>query len=78
MACLNPSGELTEAARQILTAMEQPVALSQVAAETKLPLYRVRSAVRELREAGFAAEVGENWQITGSGLAALKSPGTAA
>ena len=78
MPCLNPNGELTEAARQILNAMEQPAALSQVAAKTELPLYRIRSAARELVEAGFAAELGDVWQITGSGLAALKKSGTAA
>lgn len=78
MACLNPDGELTESARQILTAMERPTMLSQVAATTGLPLYRVRSASRELVEAGFAAEAGGEWQVTGVGIAAIRKRGHAA
>jgi hypothetical protein len=78
MACVNPDGELTESARQILTAMERPILLSQVAANTGLPLYRIRSSIRELAEAGFAAEAGGEWQITGGGMAALHKSGNAA
>lgn len=78
MACLNPDGELTESARQILTAMERPALLSQVAAKTGLPLYRIRSASRELAEAGFAAEAGGEWQVTGVGMAAIRKTGSAA
>ena len=78
MACLNSNGEITEAARQILTAMERPAALSQVADETGLPMYRIRSAMRELAEAGLAAEAGDEWQVTGAGMAAIRKPGNAA
>ena len=78
MACMNPDGELTESARKILTAMERPILLSQVAANTGLPLYRIRSASRELAEAGFAAEAGGEWQVTGAGMAAIGKQGNAA
>ncbi len=78
MPCLNPDGQLTEAAQRILSAMENPLPLSQVATVTGLPMYRIRSAARELAEAGFAAEAGQKWQITGTGLAAIRKTGTAA
>lgn len=78
MACLNPDGELTESAKQILNAMERPILLSEVAARTGLPLYRIRSASRELAEAGFAAEAGGEWQVTGVGMAAIRKTETAA
>lgn len=78
MACLNPDGQLTEAAQLILSAMDQPVPLSKIAAATGLPMYRIRSAVRELSEGGFAAEDGGDWQITGVGLSAIRKTGNAA
>lgn len=78
MACVNPDGQLTEAAQKILSAMEQPVSLARVAAVTGLPMYRIRSAVRELAEGGFAAEADDEWQITGVGLAAIRKMGNAA
>lgn len=78
MACVNPDGQLTEAARLILSAMEQPVPLSYVATQTGLPMYRIRSAARELAEGGFAAEAGGDWQITGVGMAAIRQAASAA
>ncbi len=72
MACVNPGGELTESARHILAAMREPVPLSQVAERTGLPLYRIRSAMRELSEAGFAAESAAGWETTSSGRSALE------
>lgn len=78
MSCLNQNGELTESARQILSAMEQPTLLSQVAVITGLPMYRVRSVSRELAEAGFVAEAADEWQITGFGMAAVQKRGNAA
>lgn len=72
MACINASGEITESARQILAAMIEPSPLSQVAAQTGLPLYRIRSAMRELSAAGFAVERGDDWQTTETGREAME------
>jgi predicted transcriptional regulator len=71
MPCLNPDGQITDSARRILSAMERPVALAHVAEATGLPTYRIRSAVRELVDAGFAADLGGVVQVTSAGLAAL-------
>lgn len=71
MPCVNENGEVTESARKILTAMEQPIPLAQVATTTSLPLYRIRSSMRELVEAGLAAELDGVWQVTGAGLTAI-------
>ncbi len=73
MACVNASGEITESARQILTAMLEPAPLPQVAARTGLPLYRIRSAMRELSEAGLAVELVDGWQTTKTGRDAIES-----
>lgn len=72
MACVNPNGEITDSARQILAAMAHPVPLEQVAEQTGFPLYRIRSAVRELAQAGLASEGQDGWQITASGHTALE------
>ena len=71
MACVNPNGEITDSARKILAAMENPVPLSRVAAETGYPLFRIRSASRELADAGLAAASGEAWQVTPAGRTAM-------
>jgi predicted butyrate kinase (DUF1464 family) len=71
MPCVTATGELTESARKILAAMERASPLSAVASSTGMPLYRVRSAARELAQAGLAAESQDAWQITATGRAAL-------
>ena len=72
MACINPSGEISEAARKILGAMLEPASLPQVADRTGLPLYRIRSAMRELSEAGLAVESESGWITTETGRAAIE------
>lgn len=78
MPCLNPDGQITDAARRILTAMERPVAVPHVAEATGFPLYRIRSAIRELVEAGLAADLGGVLQVTAAGQAALGRKANAA
>ena len=78
MACINVNGEITQSARQILTAMLQPASLSQVAERTGLPLYRIRSASRELSDAGLAVEVEKGWMTTDVGRSALDRTSAAA
>lgn len=72
MACVNPNGEITDSARQILVAMTRPASLDQIAEQTGFPLYRIRSAARELAQAGLAAEAPDGWQVTASGHKALE------
>jgi predicted transcriptional regulator len=76
MPCMDSSGELTETAGKILAAMTTAVPLSEVAQKTGLPLYRVRSAARELVESGLAEETDGIYVAADAGRAALaKSPG---
>ena len=50
MPCLNPDGTLTETARKLLTVLETETAdASWLADLTRLPLWRVRASLRELR-----------------------------
>lgn len=53
MACVNPDGTLTPSAKAMLSALSSPVALEEVAKSTGLPLFRIRSSIREMLEAGL-------------------------
>jgi hypothetical protein len=72
MACVNANGDISESARQILAAMIEPATLPQVAGQTGLPLYRIRSATRELTEAGLAVESENGWETTETGRNAIE------
>lgn len=71
MPCMDSHGELTETAGKILTAMTTALSLSEVAQKTGLPLYRVRSAARELVEARLAEESAGVYVTTETGHSAL-------
>jgi Mn-dependent DtxR family transcriptional regulator len=53
MACVNNQGELSESARRMLAVLENPATPADVAERMELPLFRVRSGLREMAEAGL-------------------------
>ena len=59
MACVNADGTLTASGQAILTAVQHPGSPEAVAAATGLPLFRVRSALRELEAAHRVVPVGD-------------------
>jgi hypothetical protein len=71
MPCIDSHGEIDENARKILAAVSEPATLDAVAEKSGLPLYRIRSAVRELAAAGLAEMKGEACVITEAGRAAM-------
>ena len=72
MPCKGSSGEVTDMARKILAAMAGGAPLSEVAEKTGLPLYRIRSAARELVEAGLAEEKNDAYSVTETGRAVME------
>ena len=74
MPCIDSSGEVNAAARKILAALADGAPLSEVAEKTGVPLYRIRSAARELAEAGLAEENNETCVPTEAGRAAIAAP----
>lgn len=72
MPCVNANGEISDAARQILGSMLEASPLEQVAARTGLPLYRIRSAMRELSGAGLAVATVDGWKTTEAGREAME------
>lgn len=53
MACLTADGTLTASGQAMLGAVRNAASAEEVAAATSLPLYRVRSGLRELAAAGL-------------------------
>ena len=70
MACIGSQGELTESARKMLVALENPATPDEVAARTELPLFRVRGGLREMAEAGLVETDGK-YSITQLGRSLL-------
>jgi DNA-binding IclR family transcriptional regulator len=68
MACLNPDGTLTASAIALLKALTQAGTPQEAAERTGLPLYRIRSSLRELVEAGLLEESEGSYHTTPSGM----------
>ena len=78
MACVKPDGTMEPAARAMLHALRTPRSPDELAQEVKYPLYRVRSALRELAEHGLVFEDGGSFTLTSAGkerVAALSQDG---
>jgi DNA-binding IclR family transcriptional regulator len=76
MACVNPDGTLSPSALSILAALaEGPIAAPEIARRSGLPLYRIRSSIRELVGAGLVSldEKEETYRLTETGAASVKS-----
>ena len=71
MACINPDGTVTRPGRKMLEAMIEARTLEEVAQVAEIPLYRVRSVIRELLDAGLAVEKDGMYSITEQGLGKL-------
>jgi predicted transcriptional regulator len=73
MACIDAAGKITRSAELILMAMIEPATVEEVSEECGLPLFRVRSAVRELVKAGLIEKKMENhYQTTSQGMRSLE------
>lgn len=71
MACIAPDGSLSDQARAVLRSLEPGRTLEVAATENGLPLYRIRSSVRELVQAGLVEESGDLYRTTPRGVAKL-------
>lgn len=71
MACIAPDGTLTTQARAVLAALDHPHTPEEVAADTGLPLYRIRSSLRELVDAGLLEPEGGAYRATATGRARI-------
>ena len=67
MPCVKPDGTLELMAQAIVRALSTPRTAERVCEHLRLPLYRVRSTMRELLEAGLVAETDGVYGLTDSG-----------
>jgi len=67
MACLNGDGSLTVVAGAILDALAVATDPAEVASVTGLPLYRVRSGLREMVQAGLVEPLEAGYGLTEPG-----------
>jgi len=72
MPCIDANGNLTRSAELILLSMIKPNSIEASAKENRMPIYRIRSAVRELGKAGLIEPVSKNFQTTEKGIEKLE------
>lgn len=72
MACVNDTTTLTSSAEKLLMEAESPATLTELAQRAKLPLFRVRSSLRELVTQGLLELKEVHYQITEVGRARLR------
>lgn len=68
MPCLSPDGKSTTAAMAILKSLkENSLSPEEVANKTGQPLFRVRSGLRELKNAGFVEQINGKYKLSDKG-----------
>lgn len=74
VACIDSGGALSESGRRILAALTTPRTLEEVAQQTGLPLYRIRSGAREMLQAGLLEEKSGGYAVSPSGQKMMDRP----
>ena len=69
MACISPDGKPTESGTRMLRALESGLGSpEEIAKEAGLPLFRVRSGLRELTQAGLANQKDDKYELSPKGV----------
>lgn len=64
MACVDDKGQLTASAKKLLRAIENTaLAPEDIAKEASLPLFKVRSSLRDMKSMGFVTESNGTYQM---------------
>jgi DNA-binding IclR family transcriptional regulator len=68
LPCVSPDGKLTKSGIATLSALKSGASTPKAVAEiTGQPLFKVRSGLRELVNAGFVKQVDDKYQLTPEG-----------
>ena len=68
MACISPDGKPTESGTKLLRVLKSGLSSAEdIAQNTGLPLFRVRSGLRELTGAELVTEKGEGYELSPKG-----------
>jgi predicted transcriptional regulator len=73
MGCINADGTLIASATKLLRAMQSPISLEEAARQIELPLYRVRSSMREFLQARLVEEKDGRFVLTAAGKARIST-----
>ena len=73
MSCISPDGKPTESGSKMLRALKSGLGSpEEIAKDAGLPLFRVRSGLRELTQAGLANQKNDRYEITEKGKELVK------
>lgn len=72
MPCLNSDGTLVPTAQSVMHTVQKYGTAEEIFKHIQLPLYRVRSSLRELTELGFINEEDGKYVITAEGRKRLE------
>jgi predicted transcriptional regulator len=73
MPCLSPDGKPTSTGMAVLKSLKDGASSpEEIASKTGQPLFRVRSGLRELKNAGFVEETEDKYILSKSGNAAVQ------
>lgn len=68
MPCVSPDGKPTSSGMALLKSLKEgALSPKDIADKTGQPLFRVRSGLRELRNAGFAEEAEDKYELSENG-----------
>jgi len=69
MACISPDGKPTESGARMLRALKSgPGSPEEIAKSTGVPLFRVRSGLRELTRAGLVDQKDGKYELSPKGV----------
>jgi predicted transcriptional regulator len=68
MPCVSPDGKPTSSGMALLQSLkEKALSPKEIADKTGQPLFRVRSGLRELKNAGFVEETEDKYRLSEDG-----------
>ena len=68
MACVTPEGKPTESGKKMLSALKSgATSPEEIAKATSLPLFRVRSGLRDMTKADLVREEEDGYKLTEKG-----------
>ena len=72
MACISPDGKPTESGLKMLRALQLGMGSPEkIAKEGGVPLFKVRSSLRELTQAGLVIEKDDTYELSPKGIELL-------
>jgi predicted transcriptional regulator len=68
MPCVSPDGKPTSSGMALLKSLKnETLSPEEITSKTGQPLFRVRSGLRELKNAGFVKETGDKYGLSKTG-----------